>query len=45
MSYANEYLYKQTKEEKYLKQAKKDANEAALMNIRDEIVIEQVNSL
>lgn len=44
-SYANEYLYKQTKDEKYLKRAKNDIRQAEELNSNDENVKQQIKDL
>lgn len=45
LSYANEYLYKQTQKEKYLKSAQKMIKKAKRLNSEDKYVIEQFNNL
>lgn len=42
LSYANEYLYKQTKEKSYLTKAKENAKKASELNKNSEIVKEQL---
>ena len=45
ISYANEYLYNITKENKYLKASLKSANSALELNNQDEYAIEQVKNI
>ena len=45
LSYANEYLYIQTKEDKYKKSALKYAQTAKKLNPKDKYVIEQYNDV
>lgn len=45
LSYANEFLYKQLNNEKYLEQATKAINKAKLLNPNDKYVIEQAAAL
>ncbi|MBO6088467.1 M48 family metalloprotease [bacterium] len=45
LSYANEYLYNQTHDEKYKKSAQKYVNNAKMLNSSDENVIEQYKQI